>query len=116
MNEREKLLETVETALGSKFREATQNRGRDEIIGILREIEDGKDPHKSKRLSKVEEITQLAVMTSEPTEGFRDDRDHQIWMMFVLGEVLIPKSERRNIDKSKIVDHMRRGQPTSNKK
>lgn len=116
MNAREKLLETIETALGTKFREATEQNSRDQIIGILREIEDGKDPHKSKRLNKVEEIIQLSVMTSETTEGFRDERDHQIWMMFVLGEVLIPKSERRNIDKSKIVDYMRRQQPTGNKK
>lgn len=100
MTAREKHVKFIEDILGVPFRDAQKTHSRDQLIGIFRELEDGKDPYKKERRNIGEELERAGILMSSPKEMYRDERDTQIWMMFITGEVMIPPSERmaKNFD------------------
>ena len=89
-------LEKVEKALGTSYWDARDTLSQDQIIGIFRELEYGKDPHKSKRKSRLDELTEsVTVFHTSPSDIYRDTIDERLWIAYMSGILQNPKKKRQ---------------------
>ena len=89
-------LEKVEKALGTSYWDARDTLSQDQIIGIFRELEYGEDPHKSKRKSRLDELTEsVTVFHTSPSDIYRDTIDERLWIAYMSGILQNPKKKRQ---------------------
>jgi hypothetical protein len=89
-------LEKVEKALGTSYWDARDTLSQDQIIGIFRELEYGKDPHKSKRKSRLDELAEsVTVFHTSPPDIYRDTIDERLWIAYMSGILQNPKNKRQ---------------------
>jgi len=89
-------LDKVEKALGTSYWDARDTLSRDQIIGIFRELEYGKDPHKSKRKSRLGELAEsVTVFHTSPPDIYRDTIDESLWNAYMSGILQNPKNKRQ---------------------
>lgn len=92
----EQWMKKVEKALGTSYRDARSKLSRDQIIGIFRELDFGKDPYKSERIGKMQEIADSVSMFRTSPEGFyRDTIDEGLWSQYISGMLRYPKNKRK---------------------
>lgn len=88
-------LDKVEKALGASYWDARDTLSQDQIIGIFRELEYGKDPHKSKRKSRLDELAEsVTVFHTSPPDIYRDTIDERLWIAYISGILRNPKDKR----------------------
>jgi hypothetical protein len=79
----------LERALGYKPSQWTGlSHSRDELVGILRQLEDGSDPHVDDRRNPIEERIERYQHSKQRT---RDERDEQLEQVVDLGSFLFPQ-------------------------
>lgn len=89
-------LDKVEKALGTSYWDARDTLSQDQIIGIFRELEYGKDPHKSKRKSRLDELAEsVTVFHTSPPDIYRDTIDERLWIAYMSGILQNPKNKRQ---------------------
>lgn len=89
-------LDKVEKALGTSYWDARDTLSQDQIIGIFRELEYGEDPHKSKRKSRLDELTEsVTVFHTSPSDIYRDTIDERLWIAYMSGILQNPKKKRQ---------------------
>jgi hypothetical protein len=58
----------------------------DQFVGRLRELEDGMDPFHSVRRNPIMDdwhyITQPTISIGTPVDGWRDERDKELWILY----------------------------------
>ena len=89
-------LDKVEKALGTSYWDARDTLSQDQIIGIFRELEYGKDPHKSKRKSRLDELAEsVTVFHTSPPDIYRDTIDERLWIAYMSGILQNPKNKQQ---------------------
>ena len=89
-------LDKVEKALGTSYWDARDTLSQDQIIGIFRELEYGEDPHRSKRKSRLDELTEsVTVFHTSPSDIYRDTIDERLWIAYMSGILQNPKKKRQ---------------------
>lgn len=88
-------LKKLENEFGVPWSEVRDNMSTDQVIGILRKMEQGKDPHAAKRMSHAEEITSLFSDTSTGNRQlYRDPVDEMIGISYRIGLFDFPPDRR----------------------
>jgi len=85
----------LEKTTGFPISEMFTALSSDQLIGKIREAEDGKDPFADKRMEKFEQFLDVhSNKRVNPNNPFRDDRDREIWSTIEFRTVLLPPKER----------------------
>lgn len=89
-------MKKVEKALGTSYWDARSKLSRDQIIGIFRELDFGKDPHKSERIGKMQELADsVSIFRTSPDGFYRDTIDESLWSQYMSGMLQYPKNKRK---------------------
>ena len=92
----EQWMKKVEKALGTSYWDARSKLSRDQIIGIFRELDFGKDPHKSERIGKMQELADsVSIFRTSPDGFYRDTIDESLWSQYMSGMLQYPKNKRK---------------------
>jgi hypothetical protein len=81
------------TKLFGAFIAKSNDESVDQFIGKLRELEDAKDPYADQRMPSEEE-TFAEVMSGKYGLKFRDERDRELYYMFLSGILLNDPDQR----------------------
>lgn len=91
----DKWIKKLENVFGMPLTEVDKTLSPDQIIGILRKFETGKDPHEKDRMSYAEEVVSvIGDTTTARRQIYRDAVDETIGISYRIGLYDYPPDKR----------------------